>query len=871
MGFPHGKISGLMLAAAMLFGIAATAADTEMAAELGDGLKGGGMRLPVYDRDQLEFILSTAEFEKQGNLVQATIPVIDLIRPDADIDSIVYMKDLIAYPLLSNLNQVVDFWRGRPFSDALISAEAAEIDIPTQSAAGAGKVFVRSPLLDLDGVGFVADYQNRTVLVRSQVEMTIRFEAQDGPDLIAKAEAAKAGGAPVAMLRVNADSLLIDLVKNEIVLTGRVKLREARINHLICDKMVIYLTDRTTGKVPDGTETAEDAGASRAEQLEARMGGLGGVSRIVGTGNVEIDRAVPAEEAGETPQRITAGRMEYEVPEARFVFTEATPTIVRGADSIQGQKIVLQQEDMRAQVYDDCRLEARLPRSGAEGQPERPTVITSKYMDMDYPKNIGKITGDVRVDDIQMDLSCDDMTILLADANAVGAPSGSGRKTDNAIGQMAQAAQLPDNAGKEVTEIICVGNVNVLRKGGDPAKPEKAEAGQAVYQCREGKIVLSNGKVRMIRGKDSISGREMVILLNDQRLIIDKDSRIELDNWRENPASERTVIASDSSDLNYGGNELTFAGSVEIDDPEIKLSSDDMKIYLMDDPKATPAQAQPAAKAATPFDPASGFQESNKMLSRIVCEGNVQLSEARAVMDTGKLTLTFREKSGGGTGDMGGGSEIDQIFCDDGVKIVAKEQPSKDEAAPAKPAGEPAQPAATEFLTNALAGAVAGGGTGTLTAQRGQLNVPANVGEFHGDVVVTDTKGARMECRDLYLYARDVAPGEMIEAVAAVEEDPEFPQRIPLTAGKELVRIVAENDVRLDSVDPKNGRQVAGGDKAVYEVETRNVVLTGTQAKAYIIRYQEKQKVLGGMIDYDLNSGDYRITGDVTTLLYRGD
>ncbi|MPN20018.1 hypothetical protein SDC9_167394 [bioreactor metagenome] len=123
------------------------------------------------------------------------------------------------------------------------------------------------------------------------------------------------------------------------------------------------------------------------------------------------------------------------------------------------------------------------------------------------------------------------------------------------------------------------------------------------------------------------------------------------------------------------------------------------------------------------------------------------------------------------------------------------------------------------------------------------------------------------------MYARDLAPGEVVAAaVAENPEDREFPQRVPLTAGKELVKIVAENEVVLDNTDPQNGRQRAGGTKAVYEVQKRSVVLTGEKPKqAYVIRYVEKQKVSGDTIVYELNTGDYQITGGVTQAPYRGD
>ena len=98
---------------------------------------------------------------------------------------------------------------------------------------------------------------------------------------------------------------------------------------------------------------------------------------------------------------------------------------------------------------------------------------------------------------------------------------------------------------------------------------------------RKGKGQAGGAHPRLVRGNDSLTGEQLIIWLNDERLSSPGDSRIILCSApAPGQAAVQTVITSDSSDLNYGGNLLTFKGNVKVRDPRMTLDCDEMKIHL---------------------------------------------------------------------------------------------------------------------------------------------------------------------------------------------------------------------------------------------------------------------------------------------------
>ena len=124
---------------------------------IGNDVSGEGMKMPVYGEDTLDYILTSKEVIKTGEIINATDPVIEFIHPEADIDDITFMEELIPYPLRTAEADVVAFWNSRLFSSAILSSPESTIDQTSSIATSEGPVYFRSPGADLNGIGYVAD------------------------------------------------------------------------------------------------------------------------------------------------------------------------------------------------------------------------------------------------------------------------------------------------------------------------------------------------------------------------------------------------------------------------------------------------------------------------------------------------------------------------------------------------------------------------------------------------------------------------------------------------------------------------------------------------------------------------------------------
>ena len=952
----------------------------EMADELRNA-RASEARMPIYHENRLQFLVFGSELAMHGQSVLASEPIIDIVRKGVDVDDVTYQSDRRhIYPLYAPAETVFDYWKKHLHSEGIISANAAEINRLAMTASSEEPVLFRSPMLDLDGIGFVADYSKRTLLIQDNVKIQIR------PAFSLESLAADQPPADKPV-KVWADKMFIDFEAKLVTLTGNIRVDDER-GRINCDQLKLTLSD-------------DQAATPPADEAEA-LGAINGISSIECLGNVIITRHLNEEDAAFGDQQATAGRALYDVVNEVITLTEENPTIQRGSDRIGGQRIVLHQKDNRINVSGQCRLLARLPQQDGQTTAE-PTLVTSEEMDLDAGANLATLTGNVTISDPNALITCHKMLFHLvdqpgnaplpADDSPSGEFFGGGAKTVDRIecfddvmitrklpeaeqadgNQTARAnyadytvadgtitlsggmptlergsdrlsgrtirfnrntnlvdlagdcvlsmhlpregvkadqptvvhsdrmqfdyagnlgtfsgnvrivdptvnvecntmtIQLSDlpgeppvaapveptgapallpgmdtalvpGGGKEVTEIVCLGDVVVQRKdAANGTETEKASAGKAVYHYKESKIILSDGNPLIIRGRDSISGREVAILLDEERLIVDRDSKIILESLRngvfQSAEPARTIVKSDYTDLNFGDNVLSFAGSVKITDPQLNLTADNLTIYLLDD--VQPAAVEPAA------DPAALFTGGRKTVNKIVCDGNVKAHDPRADLNCDMLTLLFRENAAGSALTSQGGTELYQILCDGNIKLVARDE----------------SPEAGNAAFDELGLQFTGGSGGELHADHGSIQPADNRADFLGNVLVFDEAGNKLTSDELTILAAEVSA-----AAAPLDEDDENfdiwdnggePQQISIGAGKELKQIIARKNVHIGRT--LNGvLQQATGEKAVYDVTSRQVNITGSEAKLPTLEYGKTVQT-GREIIMDVDSGRMQI------------
>ena len=800
---------GRLTALLVLCGSAVSGANT--LSEL-RGLKTRDSRMPVYSRDRLQLLLYSVECEQKGRLLETLEPVLDIIRADADIDTIdTGRKTRNIYPLGAPLAEVFKFWIGHRFSDGVVVTDKADIDQESQQAAGSGEVFFRSPLLDLNGIGFDADYRKRTIFVRKNVRILLRTENSDPMKLIQKGKLPE----KYEFLRGSADTLLIDMTNRVITLSGRVRVTEER-GVIDCDRMMIILPP-------------EHARRDQKDQDDEPELGIKGVSRVVCEGHVRVVR-VGAKEM----QQATADRMDYDLEKGRLRLTgtlTAPPVLRQGNNSLRGRVIDIYRETESMLVDRDCRLVYLRAEKGQKPQPIR---ATADRMVFDNRKNSGTLSGKVRVEESRFTLDCAKMDILLAE----NGPADARQKA--AVSELTGMPEFAPGGKKELRNMHCSGGVRLVRRQTAGGVPEHAEAAEADLVYPEEIVTLSGGRPTITRGSDTLSGDRIRIAPKEERLVVEPKCRIvftggQPDAVPSRPAAgaagklARTVVTADRGDLGYGSNLLKFTGKVQVRDPRMALDCDVMDIILKDAPGA---KKSPKLRNDDIVPESLAGPDAQKQLDRIVCTGNVKAREPRMKLDSDRLTLVFRPAADDKSGKPGmfqsHGTELCRILTDGHVMMEnVPETPKPAATAPEKSSGAE---------LDKLFPGMSSGKPVRLTADHGKVDLPGNLSEFHGTVKIRQEQGS-LDCEDLYLYAKDAAPQSAAAAPAArlagLDDDPfasseptQVPQVISIGDEKTLDRVVALKNVVLVRRTPA-GEQRATGQKAEYFVNRRIVELTG--------------------------------------------
>lgn len=127
----------------------------------------------------------------------------------------------------------------------------------------------------------------------------------------------------------------------------------------------------------------------------------------------------------------------------------------------------------------------RSKKKGTEG----PTELTADTLDFDIKNNFIYFEGNVVFNNDDVRITCDKMVIQLQ-----------GKKSAK--------------GGKTVSKIICLRNVEILRKMDETSKDfkgkQKALAGKAVYDAKSSTITMTINPVLM-RGKDKLRGMKQII------------------------------------------------------------------------------------------------------------------------------------------------------------------------------------------------------------------------------------------------------------------------------------------------------------------------------------------------------------------------
>ncbi len=785
------------------------------------GLKTRQSRFPVYHKERLQLMIYSAEAEHRGDTVLARDPVMDIIRRGIDIDLVGNAQKNTPYSLEAPLVDILAFWTQRLYSEGVISSTSAVINQETNQASGNDPVFFRSPMLDLDGVGFDADYASRTLLVRQNVHIVLRTAASNPVKLLEEKKL------PEKYEHINAyaNSLFIDFDRGEVILSGEVKIDEERAT-VNCDRLTIFFDGR-------GGDRTGEAGE---DDLFAESG-IDGVNRVICEGHVVIVRKNGVVMPEQARQSAASDRAEYRVKHGTVTLTGSpdNPSVLRcDGDILSGEVIEYHRFSGETAVRGHCRLFAC--RVGLNGDLVKRTELRSDAISFDRRHHSVLFSGNVLLDESDTSLSC----------GMIYASLGSSVKNDaeEAATEIALMPEFDSMGRMELMNVECHDNVRVLcgsrlRQTGSIAGirrhtlgcPGQSEfyIGLAMPSCRRTHAVNCEKYVNIPAG---------VILCSNH----------------EQPADAvQTVITSDSSDFNYGDNLLTFKGNVRVQDSRLTLECDEIKIHLRDTVKDEHREHGKSDHGGS-FGLDSGYSR-NKHLASVVCIGDVHVVEKQFFLDCDMLTLYFRQMQGtlpepGAL--QSGETQLIRIDTEGNVELRSRQGASGG----GKDSGNRIDESSASDIGTIFKGSK---GVSVLTAEHGRIDLLKNVAEFHGKVRAEDPQ-ATLDCDSLFLLMRIVTDGSDVgtrQQENPIDRDPfvstatEVPNAFALGDSRELTDVVAQHHVRITR-KLLRGVQYATCDQAHYIVNDRSAVLLGTPQRLPYLEDPVQGRMQGKRIFLDL-------------------
>ncbi len=771
-------------------------------------VKLGGMRMPIYNKDQLQAIAYCEKSTRAGADFQLHNVKIDIIKRQYDLDKIRRVDKAVLYKLGAPQKEIDEFWQRFPHSDGIITSPSANIDQTTRKVNGTEKIILRSPYLDLNGIGFDASFVTKKIKIHQNVVMVIKGKKADTKSSPIKDSKIPMGRSDV---KITADQMTIDLEHNFVVVTGHVTVDDKQAT-LTCDKITLHLKQKPQEKTKRKTTVAIKASDSNADILK-KSGGNRELDRIVCEKNVVATRKqTKAEEQKNGLQRAYADKAVYNFADESITLTGNNPRIVSGTDSVIGKKITIWRNSERMLVERNCQVSTVVKDNGRykpASLANKRSVVTCERVDADLSKNLIGLTGNVKLNDPVVDVSCDNVNIKLGEKTG---PAESGI-VKNSIGGV--------QAKKEIKEITCLGDVKMSRKvvSSGPYVQQKASANKAVFDLKKNVIALSGNNPQIVRGEDSLRGDKIDVNLAEERLKTKGNSRIAINTQSRQGKGKtsgqkkiQSIMTSDNADLDYGGNRLEFQGNVDLKDPRMKLQCDKLEIFLLSSGKNEKKARNVSLLQQDPK------LDSNKKIDKIVCTGNVKAAETRGTVDCQYMELRFVDRTGkkvqGEDSLMSsGGREVSQVICRDSVHMVLKKQKtdSGKSAEKADKSDDPMKQPLGEIIVD---------------CDKANLNLIKDYSELIGNVKVDESR-AKLECDKMEIYTKPAAPGSK----PAEYEDGEVPERISLGQGKELEKIICRKHVIITrrEVDADTGRkrsQKVSGGLAVYDVKKQNVVMS---------------------------------------------
>lgn len=574
------------------------------------GLALTNAKIPIYNRGgKPQMMIFVTRAERRGRVISGMTTVLDFIRPTASVDDIGDAWKLRPYPLGAPFKEIFDFWLPRlKYSEAVVTTARADIDQETHKASGSDRIFLRSPLLDLNGIGFEADFDRREIRVNSEIEVVVRTAGSD-PRKLESLKSKKHHS-----IAATGDALLIELEEKRIMLIGSVVVKDEQAT-ITCDRLTILLSKN------------KDSAPQQTKRLLDTESELAGLSRILADGNIVVSGSKGS--AG----KLYADHLVYDLHGGKVTLSSDTPPQALTLAQLKNQARSLLKkaphETLGFVVVDDPQsrsygrtVQIELRRSGTAALPAGelvggmtqadPRTGSDSVKSIVYPQGIvlvgkpaagskdgsflvcadeGEFLPDVNAIDLKRNVFAQDSgTILTCDAARLDL------KKERSSGGISAAAGLE--------AVHCRRNVKLLHRQTD-AKSATILAEKADFLPGKNRIVFHE-KVRGTHERSRLTCNRIELFLAD----------------RKNPGSGKIPV--DSAALREGaasGKTLERAvatGNVVMTDPGATLRTGLLTLFFR--------EARPGEKMQN-----SMLQSGGAVLTKITCDNGVRLDSTGSV------------------------------------------------------------------------------------------------------------------------------------------------------------------------------------------------------------------------------------------------
>ena len=716
------------------------------------GLSLRNIKLPFYKSKskQLQLVAFSESAQRKDQLLLGNQTYLDILLENADVDKIIDGWKVKFYKLDAPLMHVLSFWNYRlKTSQAVLFTPRCSIDQDRNEAYGDDPVYMRSPMLDLNGVGFQADFKRNVIEVNSEVRIVVRRSDADPRKLLTGAKLPER----YDVIKAVSDSLRLDMDNNEIMLIGDVKVIDGSTT-LTCDRLTVFLS----------SDDKEEKATEAASEIPI----LKGVSRVLADGDVTLKKLPDA--PGGDIMTVQSDHLEYVLRTEIIALTgdKEDPVITSGENTrLSGRRLEILRRQNRFFVTENCKVVHS--ETDAETKAVSKRTITSKRADFDNNSRVANFHENVVANEKDTSLFCDHLRIVM--------------------------------------------------------KPDRDEVAK----------IFADGRVKIVSRSEKIDP--------------------------EAPGGKRiaeSTLTSRQAELNYIVDKLIFYHDVKIRDNTTAMDCDRLELFLKDkETKASDASPKkadaPAAASAAPTPSGSPLGSAiggrNKTLTKIIAAGNVLMSNGKDDMSTELMTLFFRDLPPGAKPTPGmfqsGGVQLIKIICDGKVVGISKDKSDN------KPQHR-------------------------LYADHGMWDLLKDYSEFHNNVAVhNDGDDGVLYCRDMYVFTQESTPEteklpNIKQAEDQLDTDPfaldmgenSVPTRVALSDGLNLKRIVCKNEVALVKRASDGKLQRAGGDKAVYVVSKKEMVLTAEPPRRPWLRSDGRKQFCDRIVS-NTESEDLRGIGNV--------